>query len=760
MPKMPTQQSFKYQVQQTIKPSLTPLGLAIGGALTAGSLQAATITVTTLQDGNVAGECSLRSAIYASNDNAVVDGCAAGDAGEDSIVFDSALNGTINLVPGTGSIFDGTTLRVTEAVSIDGNNRITVQGAGDAPVIYSKYSGGNNEGLTVTGLTVTGGGGSRGGGILSTASSLEIRSSTITGNSATDAGGGIFQESQGSGFVVFVIQSSEISNNSATGAAGVGGGIYTTDYLQLLSSDIVNNQATLHGGAIARYGSRTLNARYNEFSNNTAETGSGGAIYSYNNVGRGASIVLAENSFVNNTAELDGGAVSITDTSPGDDQPAFTGQILIRGTRFETNTASGRGGAMFISKSDRLGPLDSAGNQVEVIANPNTGTRTAFQGNSASGEGGGLYFSLGENTVTTLGNTDFIANSSVTSGGGGAHIITGNGGVNVSRTVFAQNRAYSGSGGGLLTEIADGGDFQASTITSYANYAQVNAGGLSVYLLGGDLAFRDSYFGSNSAAQGAGGGLQVSGEPGLIDIERMIFRDNSASTYGGGLDLFTAGNPVNSGIKYSEFSNNSVPGGRGGAAYLRVNSTSNFFLANSTISGNSSDYGGGVYARGAMNFNLKYSTLALNEAGTEGGGLLTNLSNSCTVGKSLLDLNEGGASAAAQDIRRIGASVDCEVASSLLSGDASEFVDDGGNILGQPSLISALNDWGGSGGRTHLPDTGSPAIDAAGGAGAFAPDNDQRGPGYRRQFGAAIDMGAHERQPIFDTIFNDRFETP
>jgi len=758
MPKNSPQSSFKYQVHQTVTPRLAPLTAAVGGVLAAGTLQAATITVTTLQDGNVPGECSLRSAIYASNDNTIVDSCVSGEAGDDSIVFDTALNGTVNLVPGTGSIFDGTTLRVTETLSINGNNRITVQGAGGAPVIYSEYTAGNNEQLTISGLTITGGGGERGGGILSTASGLEIRSSTITGNSATDAGGGIFQQTQDDGFVYFVVRTSEISNNSATGPAGVGGGIYTTDYLQLLSSDLLNNQATINGGAIARYGSRALTARYNEFSNNTADTGSGGAIYSYNNVGRGASVVLLENTFVNNAAEDNGGAVSITDRSAGYSQPVSTGQIRVLGDRFETNSAGGQGGGLFISRGDRLGTLDSPGNQVTIAANSYTETRTIFQGNTAEA-GGGLFFFLEENSVTNISETNFLANIS-DDRGGGAFIYTGNGGVNLSRSVFAQNRAYVvGSGGGLYAEIINGGDFQGSTTTSYANYARFDGGGIGLSLAGGEVRFRDSYFGSNSVSQGSGGGMLISGSSSLIDMERMVFSDNIANNNGGGLYLLNTGNAVNSGIKYSEFSNN-VASDRGGAAALVVTSESNFFFANSTISGNSADFGGGIYATGGMNFNLKYSTVALNDATTEGGGLFSSLPENCVVGKSLFDLNEVGPLDTAQDIRSADEDGDCEVANSLLSGDASEFVDDGGNILGQPSLITALNDWGGAGGQTHALNTGSPAIDAAGGAGAFAPDNDQRGPGFARQFGAAIDMGAHERQPIFDTVFNDRFEEP
>ncbi|MEN1728677.1 MAG: choice-of-anchor Q domain-containing protein, partial [Pseudomonadota bacterium] len=169
----------------------------------------------------------------------------------------------------------------------------------------------------------------------------------------------------------------------------------------------------------------------------------------------------------------------------------------------------------------------------------------------------------------------------------------------------------------------------------------------------------------------------------------------------------------------------------------------------------------GVFAAGDINFELKYSTVAENEASIEGGGLVANLSTPCTVARSLFDLNVGGASNTTQDIRSVGFTpVDCEVDDSLLAGTDSEFTDGGGNILGQASLIEPLADNGGNGGRTHALPQNSPAIDAAGTSGTFTPDNDQRGPGFPREFGAGLDMGAFEFQVIIDEIFNDRFESP
>lgn len=72
-------------------------------------------------------------------------------------------------------------------------------------------------------------------------------------------------------------------------------------------------------------------------------------------------------------------------------------------------------------------------------------------------------------------------------------------------------------------------------------------------------------------------------------------------------------------------------------------------------------------------------------------------------------------------------------------------------------MLEPLEDNGGTGGRTHTLTPGSPALNA-GNAGSAAPSYDQRGTGYSRISGAAIDIGAYELQGGGDVIFQDRFE--
>ncbi|HSH28238.1 MAG TPA: choice-of-anchor Q domain-containing protein, partial [Wenzhouxiangella sp.] len=81
------------------------------------------------------------------------------------------------------------------------------------------------------------------------------------------------------------------------------------------------------------------------------------------------------------------------------------------------------------------------------------------------------------------------------------------------------------------------------------------------------------------------------------------------------------------------------------------------------------------------------------------------------------------------------------------------------NILDIAPKLGPLTDNGGNAGYTHALMSDSPAIDA-GSAGTGTPGNDQRGPGFPRVIGPALDMGAYEFSATPGAIFQDRFEQP
>jgi hypothetical protein len=79
------------------------------------------------------------------------------------------------------------------------------------------------------------------------------------------------------------------------------------------------------------------------------------------------------------------------------------------------------------------------------------------------------------------------------------------------------------------------------------------------------------------------------------------------------------------------------------------------------------------------------------------------------------------------------------------------------DTLGGDPMLLPLADYGGPT-RTHALAEGSPAIDA--GSNVADLDFDQRGGYYMRAFGARVDIGAYEAQPVPDVIFRNGFDSP
>jgi len=254
--------TLKYQVRQTIRPTIAPLTAAVSGALAASSLQAATITVDTLDDALPSDQCSLRAALYSATTGSEFGTCIRGDPYEhNTIEFQSSLSGTINLsseAEGYYYDFENAPLLVGQSVTIDGDDRITLEGTGDGPVLNLKYDpdGFTTDSVTLTGLTITGGGGDYGGAIYSKARELQLSGCTLTGNSVAQLGGAILHFHPYPNVSRTSISNSVISGNETTGESSRGGAvaIVTTmaieHELNVSSSTFENNQAVVSGGAI------------------------------------------------------------------------------------------------------------------------------------------------------------------------------------------------------------------------------------------------------------------------------------------------------------------------------------------------------------------------------------------------------------------------------------------------------------------------------------------------------------------------------
>jgi CSLREA domain-containing protein len=248
--------------------------LSLGLMITLGGVQsvhAAGIVVNSTADNTtVNGQCTLREAITnANNDAAIHSDCTSG-SGDDVITFNlSGCPCTITLTLGELLISSNMTITGTGASNliISGGNASLVMYAGSTTVNLSQ--------LTITGgSNPTGGPDGGSGGAISIGSSavLNVSQSVISGNSA-GFGAGIYSN----GGAVTLLNST-VSNNTASGD---GGGVYAngqTSTTTITNSTISGNSATGVGIAIVNGG--TMTVRNTTIANNTAGGGSSGVFNS------------------------------------------------------------------------------------------------------------------------------------------------------------------------------------------------------------------------------------------------------------------------------------------------------------------------------------------------------------------------------------------------------------------------------------------------------------------------------------------------
>ena len=210
------------------------------------SAHGATITVINT---NHSGPRSLREALADPNDR-------------DTINF--AVTGTIGLTSGE--------LLVDKSVTISGPGVASraVDGNANSRVFHI----GSGKTVSISALTLTNGNAASGygGGFLNDHATLTILNSTLSGNGANFAGGGVYNDASDGGSATLTIINSIVSNNAVgffdmfpTG--GEGGGIYNGGgMITITNSSVSENSAgvpgpnfpTGAGGGISNYGTLTI----------------------------------------------------------------------------------------------------------------------------------------------------------------------------------------------------------------------------------------------------------------------------------------------------------------------------------------------------------------------------------------------------------------------------------------------------------------------------------------------------------------------
>ena len=294
----------------------------------------------------------------------------------------------------------------------------------------------------------------------------------------------------------------------------------------------------------------------------------------------------------------------------------------------------------------------------------------------------------------------------------------------VDSSVISNNQRNAIANSGILTVS---GSYFIGNLTPYEGGAIFNSGTAKVKssTFGGNLAsYGGAIYSTGSMAVDSSmilGNIAIDGggiySEGPLTVSASTFSENVASLNGGAI----ANDRGAVWIMSSTLRDNLATYGGG------IWNIGSVTVDSSTLSANSADYGGGI-ANDHGTVWILSSTLSGNSA-IEGGGIWSN-SGTTTLTHTIVANSSSGGDIAGMVVG----------ARNLVEDDSGGLV---GSITGDP-LLGALADNGGPT-FTHALLPGSPAIDAG--------DNilvlpglttDQRGAGYARVRGQAIDIGAFE----------------
>jgi hypothetical protein len=342
-------------------------------------------------------------------------------------------------------------------------------------------------------------------------------------------------------------------------------------------------------------------------------------------------------------------------------------------------------------------------------------TNSTISGNE-SGNGGGIANYNGG--VVMVENSIISGNMTGGSrrGGGIANAGVGSA-VTVENSTISDNMAEFGGG------IANAGFGSAVTVTnSTINGNESGNEGGGIHNDDGDVTVENSTISDNTSTTGSGGG-GIFNTGGEVIVTNSTLSGNESATFGGGINNTRVGTLT---VENSTISDN-MARNNGGGIHGTVTVT------NSTISGNESGRnGGGIYGE----VTVTNSTISGNESDRNGGGIYNLPGTTLTLANTIVANSPSGG-----DVYNIG----------ILTAEGNNIISDTSisdtNITnGTDPQLGLLQDNGGPT-LTHLPQPGSPAIDAGDNAEANDPDGapltiDQRG--LERIVGSSVDIGAVE----------------
>jgi hypothetical protein len=359
-------------------------------------------------------DCSLRGAISKANTT----------AGADSIDFASGITTVTLTIAGTGDNNNASgDLDITDDLTINGgpSGVIIKGGAGwneRVIDIIGATVAGNSTDVTISDATIRGGNAqpgspqsNLGGGIdvngsadaanvaVANGSSLTLQRSTVTNNTATGSGGGIYDQFRST---IKLVDSTVSANIAGNGVNGDGGGVHSTGSLSLTNSTVTGNQAAGLGGGLSILGVGKAKITDSTINGNSVVAPSsftnGGGIYALTS----GTVKLTRSTVSSNTAQ------SSTDgngAGQGGGIYADGGTMTLTNTTVSSNTA--QNGSQLDADGDG-GGIYPLGNAALTLANATIANNKA--GNAGTGgSGGGIFGAPGASSIT-LHNTIVDAN--------------------------------------------------------------------------------------------------------------------------------------------------------------------------------------------------------------------------------------------------------------------------------------------------------------------------------------------------------------
>jgi CSLREA domain-containing protein len=437
-------------------------GATLGAAAVfAANTEAATYTVNSTADDGTGtcnpspGECTLRDAVTTANTN--------GTAGTPDTIDLSGVSGTITLDPTKGVI--GITDPGGLNINGPGSGTLAVSGGGQTGIF--QINAGTGAPVSISALTLTAGSSTANGGAIADAfSPLTLTKDTVSGNTTTGAGGGIYSRNAltisgstitgntassfpGGGGIAALKYSVSISDSTISGNSAVNGaGIFSeVDNVSVTGSHIDNNQATsgVGGGIASVAGSLSLTG--SAVSGNTSPDGDGGGIFSATKYG-----TTVDHSTVSNNAAPSGGGLFVF----GDPSPAQN-PVLVQDSTISGNQAP-NGAGIDIASDNGLTPI--------------TVKATTISGNQggASSFGGGLLLAGSLYNPFDLVDSTISGNSATHGGGvslgyaGSTTALLGTGGsITFDNSTIDRNTAEANGGGIYLAQYDTGSGNQSGT---------------------------------------------------------------------------------------------------------------------------------------------------------------------------------------------------------------------------------------------------------------------------------------------------------